>query len=191
MAEEKKKLNKVVEGNARVAQNGNPAKNLKLFMVEDIRSVGSTMLTEVLFPQAKQTIYNAILNGLSMLFWGPGGQKKTSGLGLGTKVGYSGISSGKVSSSPVVSGYSTRSSKIEPEDVEFESRLDAQTVLDSMCDVLENFDRVTFAQLLDLAGVPNDNYTLNNYGWTSLKDAEIRRMSNGKYYIRFPKMRQV
>lgn len=190
MADELKKLNKVVEGKTKIAQNGNPAKNLKLFVVEDFKNVGATVFSEVLFPQAKQALYNALLNGLSMVFWGASGPQKKSGLGLGTKINYSGISNGKVANLSSQS-YAVRGTKIEPEDVEFETRMDAQNVLDGMCDLLENFERVTFAQMLELADVPNDNYTLNNYGWTNLRDAEIRRMANGKYYIRFPKMRQV
>ncbi len=199
MAEEMKqppKLEKVIEGTAKVDPEGTGLKSMKLFVADDIRAVGMSMLTDVLFPQAKMAIYNALANGLSALFWGAGGTKKSSGtLGLGTKVNYAGSSTAlsKPSVTPQLPASAGRyaTGRMDPDDVEFETRLDAQRVLDSMCDILLEYERVTFAQLLELAGIPNSNYTLQNLGWTNLRDAVVRRMGNGNWYISFPKMRPV
>ena len=39
--------------------------------------------------------------------------------------------------------------------------------------------------MYDLAGVTCD-YTYNDYGWTSLRDAEVVRIRDG-YYIKLPR----
>ena len=183
-----KKIEKVVTGKTSVSKNTDPGNIMSKFIVEGVQTAGKSMLMDVFLPKCKQAVYDALINGLSVLFWGVGGVKKKSSTGTGTRVNYSNSSGTR----PVGgnSQYVTPTIKktVDPEDINFETRLDAQNVYDTMIDILEQYDKVRLAEFLELAGVSNDDFTDNKYGWKSLPPADIRRLGNGMYYIRFPKM---
>ena len=183
-----KKIEKVVTGKTSVSKNTDPGNIMSKFIVEGVQTAGKSMLMDVFLPKCKQAVYDALINGLSVLFWGVGGVKKTSSTGTGTRVNYSNSSGTRPVGS--TSQYVTPTIKktVDPEDINFETRLDAQNVYDTMLDILEQYDKVSLAEFLELAGVSNDDFTYNKYGWKSLPPADIRRLGNGMYYIRFPKM---
>ena len=54
-----------------------------------------------------------------------------------------------------------------------------------MDELLETYKMVTVADFYDLVGVTCD-YTDNNYGWTSLRSAEVVRVRDG-YIIKLPR----
>lgn len=187
MAEESnnKKLSPVVSGSTSVTKNTDPSNLVSKFLVDGVKTAGKSMISDVLFPQCKQAVYNAIISGINVLFWGPGGIKKsTTVLGTGTKVNYAGAN--KAASVQKVTA--TVKATMDPEDVTFETRMDAQNVYDTMLEVIDQYEKVSLADFLELANVPNDNFTYRKYGWTNLPPADIRRLGNGSYYIRFPKM---
>ena len=180
-----KKLEPVINGSATVSKNTDIGNVVSKFLVDGVRTAGKSMITDVLFPQCKQAVYNAIINGINVLFWGPGGVKKsTTILGTGTKVNYTPTNKNAVTRKVTPSVNAT----MDPEDVQFETRMDAQNVYDTMQEVIEQYDKVSLADFLELASVANDNFTYRKYGWTTLPPADIRRLGNGAYYIRFPKM---
>lgn len=186
MAEESnKKLTPVVSGSTTVSKNTDPGNLVSKFLVDGVKTAGKSMFTDVLLPQCKQAVYNAIISGINVMFWGPGGMKKsTTVLGTGTKVNYA--SASKANSVQKVTP--TAKATMDPEDVTFETRMDAQNVYDTMLEVIEQYEKVSLADFLELANVPNDNFTYRKYGWTNLPPVDIRRLGNGSYYIRFPKM---
>lgn len=183
-----KKLDAVVSGKTEVSKNLDPGNLLSKFVVEGIKTAGKSMIADVFIPKCKQAIYDTLENGLNVLFWGPGGVRKTGGtLGTGTKVNYASSSGSRpVTTTQRVTPVTKKT--IDPEDVNFETRMDAQNVYDTMLDIIEKYDRISLAEFLELANVPNDDFTYRKYGWTSLPPADIRRLGNGLYYIRFPKM---
>lgn len=71
------------------------------------------------------------------------------------------------------------------DDIVFESRGDAEVVLDQMEDLLDHFKVVRVADLYDLAGL-SCGYTENKYGWSDLRDAYVDR-TRGGYVIRLPR----
>lgn len=192
MADEKKKLEPVISGNTEIKKNTDPSVVVGKFLSDGIKTAGKSMISDVLFPQCKQAIFNALINGLNVLFWGAGGQKKIgSNIGLGTRINYSGSSGVKPIGQQNQPAKNPVTGTVDPENVTFETRLDAQTVYDAMIDIIGEFDRVTLAEFLELAKVPNDNFTYQKYGWAMLPPADIRRLGDGRYYIRFPKLQLV
>ena len=72
-----------------------------------------------------------------------------------------------------------------------ESRADADDVLDAMSDLIENYESVSVADLYDLIGIDvSGRYTYNDYGWTSLRNAEIVEVREG-YWIKLPRPRPI
>lgn len=89
--------------------------------------------------------------------------------------------------------YSTRRRSRELDDMIFDRREDAEDVLDRMCDYIERYDDVPVSYFYDLCGetVPGD-FTKDDWGWTNLSSAEIKRAGRGGgYYIDFPKIRPI
>lgn len=184
-----KKIEKVVTGKTTVNKNTDPGNIMSKFLVEGVQTAGKSMIMDVFLPKCKQAVYDALINGLSVLFWGAGGVKKSSSVGTGTRVNYSSASGTRpVSSTTSQRVTPTIKKTIDPEDINFETRLDAQNVYDTMLDILEQYEKVSLSEFLELANVSNDDFTYNKYGWKSLPPADIRRLGNGMYYIRFPKM---
>lgn len=71
----------------------------------------------------------------------------------------------------------------------FETRRDAEEILNYMEDLIDEYGFVTVADLYDLVGV-SGNYTDNKYGWTDISNAEIVRVRDG-YMIKLPKIRKL
>jgi hypothetical protein len=76
---------------------------------------------------------------------------------------------------------------LDYDNIIFDNRGDAEAVLTSMEDILDQFGCVSVADLYDLADVAAPNYTVNNYGWTNLANAQVLRCRDG-YIIKLPKV---
>ena len=72
------------------------------------------------------------------------------------------------------------------DDILFDSRGDAEAVLDTMNDIIDRYGTVSVADLYDLAQVPNDNFTMNRYGWTNISGAYAHRVRDG-YILKLPR----
>lgn len=79
----------------------------------------------------------------------------------------------------------TTMSDISYQDIIFETRSDAETVLWKMEEMLDTFQNVSIGDMFDLSGV-SGNYTDFKYGWTDLRGAKVERVRDG-YIIDLPK----
>ena len=68
----------------------------------------------------------------------------------------------------------------------FDTRGDAEAVLDSMNDIISQYGMVSVSDFYDLANVANDNYTMNRYGWTNIAGATAVRVRDG-YILKLPR----
>jgi hypothetical protein len=72
------------------------------------------------------------------------------------------------------------------EGIAFESRGEAETVLDELVISLEEYESVTIADFYEKAGIENMiEFTDNGWGWTNLARARVIRTRDG-YEIEFP-----
>lgn len=176
--EESKKLEKVVNGSVKVRKKS----HLKEALIsEDASNIKSYIVIDVLIPAIKKAISDIVKNGIEMLLYGDSGR-----------------SNGQRSPSSSVSYrdyYDRREDRYRPnpsqrqgrsiDDLVIESRGEAEEVLTRMDELLETYKMVTVADFYDLVGVTCD-YTDNNYGWTSLRSAEVVRVRDG-YIIKLPR----
>lgn len=77
----------------------------------------------------------------------------------------------------------------QADDIVFETREDAETVLDAMEDTVKKHGLVTLADVYDIVGKAT-TYVANKYGWKSVDDAEVVRCRDG-YYIKLPKAEEI
>lgn len=73
-------------------------------------------------------------------------------------------------------------------DITFESRYDAESVLDSLRDILEDAEEITVADYYELTECDH-TYIDQRYGWKNLANAYVSKNMRGKYFINFPKPR--
>lgn len=145
---------------------------------EDVGDVKDYILMDVLIPSIKKTLLEMVTGGLEMSFGGNvrDTRKKRSGT---TRVSYS-------------SYYDDddrprrrRASAFDLGDVEFDTRGEAELVLDSMEDILDRYRTVTVFDYYELSGL-DPRHTYRNYGWASLRNARVISVRGG-YIIDLPK----
>lgn len=69
----------------------------------------------------------------------------------------------------------------------YETRADAEKVLNGMSEIIDNYGLVTVADLYDISGLPGAYYTDSSIGWKgSIKEATIKKVRDG-YVIDLPK----
>lgn len=180
--EKDRKIESVVQGNAKTKKKGEFAKIADVFSVEDSRSVGSYLFTDVLIPAVKKVISDIITTGINMWLYGDKDMPKNTS----SKVSYRSYYERDRHDRPRASTSYDRQNSLDYDEILFDTRSDAELVLDSMYDVLDQYGSVSIADMFDLAGVPNDNYTFNRYGWRNLTGAQAYRVRDG-YILKLPR----
>lgn len=181
---EKKEIEKVIKGVAKVRKKSPMRKFMDTFITGDIESVKEYALNDVIVPFVKKALYD-IITGCADIFiyQGKGHKKHTTKAGnISYQSFYNGGDrfGGSSSSAPkTTSGYS-------PDDIVVSTYSDAEDVLNRMNEIIENYGMVSVADLYDLVGIP-DEYTDQKYGWKNLRNAEPVRVNDG-YLLKLPKV---
>jgi hypothetical protein len=76
------------------------------------------------------------------------------------------------------------------DDILFETRAEAQEVLNSLNDIIEEYGSASIADFYDLCGV-TEQYTDHKYGWTNVSKASIESVRGGYFILVLPKARQI
>ncbi len=175
------KVEKVVTGGVRQKKKSGVSRLGGMIVPGDLDSAASYILQDVLIPTIQRALYEMVCNGLGMLLGQAPRTSKSSP--NGARVSYRAYYDQKndrrdYNSSKTRTAYSY-------DDVIFDRVADAEEVLWRMEELLERFDSVSVADLLDMAGLPA-NYTDNKYGWTDLSMARVESVMGG-YRIRLPR----
>lgn len=173
-----KKVEKVVSGKTSTKKKSGIRKLSDTFLSEDVSNVKSYIFSEVLLPAAKKLVSDIVTNGANMLLYGEIKNKK----GNSSKVSYSRYYDDRSRDyrSPVVRN------NFDYDEIIFETRGDAEAVLDAMYDILNQYKVVSVAELYDLASITTHNYTCNNYGWIDLRGSSVVRVRDG-YILKLPR----
>ena len=76
---ERKKLEKVVQGTAKVKKKSKTSKFAEMFLAEDISNVKSYIVSDVLIPAAKKLFVDTVRDAADMLVYGVTNRVKRSG----------------------------------------------------------------------------------------------------------------
>ena len=177
-----KKVEKVVHGKVKTKKN-EIRKWTDIFFSEDTANVGNYIVMDILVPSIKNAIYEIVVNSLDMSLFGGRGRGGSNGKrSTHDKISfrdYNGISRREERS------YSNTARESGYQDIVYDTRADARAVLDSMDEILETYDAVSVADMYDLSGLTCE-HTLNNYGWTDIRNAKIVPVGDG-YIIKMPR----
>lgn len=179
---EKKEIKKVVNSTATTRKKSELSKFADKFIAEDASNIKSYIVDDLVVPTLKKLVSNIIIDTVETILGT--GERRRGG--------------GRDSDRPYVSyrSYSDRDHRDSHRDdrpsirfdydvIEYPSRGDAEAVLDEMYAAVKKYGLVTVAEMYDMSGLVAP-YTAHNYGWTSVRNAEVRR-SGGKYIISLPK----
>lgn len=178
-----KKVVPVVSGKVKTKKKSEIHKFTDIFVVEDVNVVKDYVFNDVIIPMTKDIVWSVFTNTLDMfLFGGSGrGDRRSNG---GSKVSYKKFYDDRRDDR--FANSSRVRDRFDFDDLVFSNRPDAQNVLDEMYNLIEQFGVVSVADMYDLAQ-HTAPYTANNYGWTSIRSAEVVRLRNGDYIIKLPK----
>lgn len=177
-----KKVEAVITGKAKTRKKGEMQKFADVFIAEDANNVKSYILMEVIIPAVKKAISDIVTTGIDMILYGEAGRSRKNG--AASKVSYRNYY--EQESGRTRAGSAGRRSSFDYDDVIFDTRGDAEAVLDAMNDIISQYGTVSVSDFYDLARVPNDNYTMNRYGWTNIGGATAVRVRDG-YILKLPR----
>ncbi len=178
-AREEKKVQKVVTGQVKTRPNKG-RKLADIFISEDVSNVKSYIFMDVLVPAIKKAVSDIVTDGVDMMLYGSTGGR--SSRKTGSRVSYRTYYDDRRSERREGTSYSGR---FDYEDIVYTNRGEVEAVRDQMFDLVERYGVVTVADMYDMSG-ETAPYTSNKYGWTSVRTAEIIRVSDG-YILKLPK----
>ena len=187
------KLDKVVTGNVTVKKRGFFKRFKKSMVSEDAENVGGYVIQDIIIPTVKDLIFDAARGALEMILWG-----NTSGRrGRKGNVPYNSLNekstyqyNGRTNALSREEKRSRRNyNYFDISEMVFDRRSDAEDVLYQLRMVLEEYPSVSVANFYDVLDM-SAPYTAENYGWTDLKDADVRKCKGG-YYLDVPDPRVI
>lgn len=179
-----KKLDKVVTGAAKTKKKSEARRFLNIFAPDDAENVKSSILSDVIVPGVKA----AIADVTSIVLFGDTGRigsRKSDGSRIAYQKYYDDRRDDRREY-----GRPRAAVGFEYDDIIFETRGDADLVLDQLESAIAKYEVASVADLYDLAGVTCRNYTANRYGWSDIQSAKVVRTSEG-YVIRLPRAVQI
>lgn len=190
-------IEKVISGTATVRKRNSWSRFAETFLGDDIQSIRSYLFYDMLVPGIKE----GILSAMEMLFFGTARGRRTGSSGGARRnvdrasymINYGSYSNGSRSRSrdrddrDLDSRYS-----ISMDDIEFDSRAEAEKVLDALREDIAHYNEATLSAYYQYAGVSSNDYTAGDRGWTNLDMAiRPRRVRGGGYVLDLPRPQQL
>lgn len=174
------KAKKVVTGEVKMKPKSEARKIADIFVADEVHNVTNRVIDEVLIPGIRDMIRTMITEAADMMFGG--GRKRNDGRpSYSTYGSYYHYNDTKRDAPPF---RSRRDFDIG--EIVLSTRADAEDVLQEMDDWVARYGTITVASLYDILGMDMSNYQANRYGWHSLRDADVQRVSGG-YLLRLPR----
>ena len=181
---EKKEIKAVVNGKVTKKKKGIGSKiGAVLFDDNNVGDVKEYVIFDVIVPAVKNAISNAITGGIDMLLFG---ERRSDSSRSRDSRGYTSYSSRSTSRRDSSRQGYRRPSLFELDDILLPTKLDANSVIDNMFNILDEYGVVSVADYYALVGEPS-NYQMNAWGWENLTNVYTQRTRNGEYKIVLPK----
>ena len=184
---ESRVVKSVIKNGVVSKKKGLGSKVTEAFIGEDVDNVGEYMLFDVVIPAVKDTISNLVSGSVEMLLFG---EAKGGGRNRSRRNGRNSTSYDKASynsSSRRETRRIDRRAAHDFEDIVLETRGDAEEVLGSIADLIQDYGMATVADFYGLVGM-SSTFADNKYGWSSVDNARVERVRSG-YIVNLPKPR--
>jgi hypothetical protein len=192
--EQEKKVESVVTNNVEKRKKSLFKRFTEIFIGGDSKSVVQYVFSEVLIPQAKDMITEAASSGFERLIYGEsrpprrGPGRSNTGYSSGptnyTRYAVRGNNPiGRAAGDDRRPVHLGRSQTID--DILLATRVEAETVLDRLYDLLKEYESASVADLYSLVGLTS-SYVDQKWGWIDLHGSQVRRVRDG-YILELPK----
>ena len=181
-----KKAERVTQGAVTTRKKSLGRRFFDIFIDENVGDVKTYLVYDVLVPAIKENIADLINSAVGMLFFGEASRRVVRrNNGSNSKINYGGYFNGGAKTERMPS-YGRSRIAHNFDDVVFETRADAELVLDGLMDILQEYKQVSVADLYDLAGKSTE-FTDNKYGWIELRGARVVGSPARGYIIDLPR----
>lgn len=177
----KRKIEKVISGSAKTKEKNKIQRFADVFVSEDISNVKNYIFIDVLVPAIKKAVCDVVTNGVNMFLYGESESNRS-----GTKASRISYKSYYDKRDETRHKSNRIGNSFDYDDIIFNSRGDAEIVLNTMDDMISQFGVVSVGDLYDLADISTTNFTVNNYGWTDIRSAAVVRVKDG-YMLKMPR----
>lgn len=198
---EKPTVEKVITTKAEARKKGIIGRFKDNFIQTDAKTVGDTIIKDVVEPSVKNLLFDSITNALRMFLF-----KESGPTTISTGSPLSRISFGSSQKTPYDSMFKSKSQPIQKTQTAetydygevivgiatseggnvIENRKAAETVLKTMDDICNSqFKQATVADLLQSVGLETTKIDFR-WGWTSFGEAKIVRLNDGRFLIKTP-----
>lgn len=175
-----KKIEKAIDGNAKIKKKSGFEKVAKVFVPEDVDNVKQYILEDVVAPAAKDVILDVVKAILGISGNGSGSRRASTASKISYRKYYEDDRrDDRIRPGSRVNGY-------EYDDILFDNRGQAERALTALDEIMSVYGVVSVHDFYDVAGISTDNYTTEKYGWTDIRSASITRVRDG-YMIRMPR----
>lgn len=174
-SKEKKTIEPVAK--ARIKRESTARKVVGEIIREDARSVGETVLWDVIIPTVKNLISDTVTRGIESMLYG-GDSRPRSRTSYSDYSGYSRPKGNRDRSTDRRERRSARQAEPERNEIIFDSRSDANNVVDRMSDIIDQYGQASLADLNALIGA-SSNFIDDNWGWTDMGSFNVRQVRDG------------
>ena len=175
-SKERKEITPVTK--ARVKRESTAKKVVGEIIREDAKSVGETVLWDVIIPTVKNLISDTVTRGIESMLYGGDTRPSRSRSGYSDYSGYSRPKDRRDRSSERRPSRYARHAEPERNEIIFDTRSDANDVIDRMSDLIDQYGQVSLADLNALIGA-SSNFIDDNWGWTDMGSFNVRQVRDG------------
>ena len=184
------KIKPVVSGNVKTRKKSLTSRISEVFVREDRVNVKDHLIFDVVIPAIKDTIVDLVTDGIHMIFYGETRRKSGNVARTGSKISYSSYYKDNDDRDRRRNSRPSRNEVTDMDDILFETRAEAQEVLNSLADIIDEYGSASIADFYDLCGV-TEQYTDHKYGWTDVSKATIQSVRGGYFVVDLPRARQI
>lgn len=180
---EEKHMPKVTTGAIRTKKK---SKFQELFVQEDLRAAARYAFEEMAVPGLKNVIFDVFTSAIKRMMWGESSDRRErrGSPKISYQRYYDDHDDYRSNRSRSDRRDRDRDSKYGYDEILFETREDADEVLDNLLNALAEGYIVSVGDYYDFCG-KTGSYTDHKYGWTDLRSAKVERYGK-EYYIKLP-----
>lgn len=157
------------------------------FIAGDLKSSIKYVSFDILLPTLRDMLWEAGSGGIEKLIFGDSRRRGSTPPQSGPTgyVSYNRYSmGGSRMAGPQRAMSRAARSRHDFDEIELESRVEAEEVIDRLFDLVSRYETATVADLYELVGLPS-THTDHKWGWTDLRGAGVSRVRNG-YMLDLP-----
>lgn len=195
---ERPKRDKIVTGGVRKQKKTLGKKFAETFVADDSKSVISFIVEDIIIPTGKNTLVeivktlgDIVQDSVNMVLFGEKRSTIRRPMGQNNRFSYNSIFTSN-QTGPIQHRSMSHHNRARHDfkEILLEHRAEADEVIFSLINLIDDYGQATVADLYDFVGV-DSNYVDMDYGWTNLDGVKPIRERGGGYLINLPKPRKL